>query len=975
VGVYFPPFRLDLDGELLWRGTERVAVRPKAFTVLRYLIDNAGRLVGKDELLDFAWPDTAVNEEAVAEVVRELRRALGDEQSPPRFIETVYGKGFRFVAPVGTDEHAPSGDPLSALAPLVREPSLSTVVGRVTELAQLEEHLRIAVAGRRQVVFIEGEPGIGKTALVATFLDSVPSAYPSVRVTMGQCIDQHGAVEPYLPLLEALGRLVEGPQGRQVVPQLRQRAPMWLMQLPWLLPPEETERLQVALAGVSPQRMPREFAVFVEALTAEVPWVLVLEDLHWSDLATTDLLALLAERREPARLLVLVTYRATDAVLRQHPVADLVPRLLARRRCTQLTPEFLSADAVGEYMARRFQQTAPAPELVRRLHQRTDGNPLFMVALVDHMVREGLLTEHGESADLQAALHAVPPNLRYLVDAQLAALSTEDRAVLDAASAAGVTFTAAAVAAVLELTQEAVESACAALARRELFLQSAGSSEWPDGTLTERYSFRHALYHEILYHGLPEGRRQRLHRGIGNRMEAAYGTRSGEIATELALHFDRGRDHARAVPHYQAAANNALRRFANREAVTHLATALERLAVLPADRERDQQELHVQATLATTLLATQGFALEQMRCAFARLGELSQQLDDPLHRFVAIGGQLVFHYNRAQHQTAQAMGEELLQLTEQLQAPWLSWGAHIVLGQVLFSRGAFATAREHLELGLPRSRRPQVALGIDGGVVDLSYLTATLLALGYPEQARQRRAQLIERGRQVDHGFSLAFSLYFAGIADALLGESPETLPLIDRCEENGFEFGLAAAKMLHGVRLALDGRHDEAIASLRRGLEEYRGHGQEQGSTFYFVRLADAYGKAGKRGAGLEILARTLTFIEESDERWYEAELFRVQGELLSANSGGRKPKGKHQKLGEAEACYLRAIQIAQNQHAKLWELRATMSLCRLWRRQGKREQARRKLAAVYGWFTEGFETRDLQEAKALRQELGEPR
>ncbi len=401
--VHFRPFRLDLEGELLWRGSEPVALRRKAFTVLRYLVENAGRLVSKDELLDNAWPNTVVNEESAGEVVRELRRALGDERSPARFIETVYGRGFRFVAPARAEEGVPSAEDA--------HPALSSaIVGRELELRALDEHLRVAAKGRRQIVFIEGEPGIGKSALVAAFLQRVSdgAGQAAAHVAVGQCVEQHGAAEPYMPVLEALGQLVDGAQREPLAALLRQRAPMWLLQLPWLLEPGEAERYQSVLAGVQPQRMLREFATFVEVMAAGASLVLVLEDLHWSDPATIDLLAVLAERLEPARLLVLATYRAADALLRQHAVTALITKLSARQRCARLELEFLSEAAVAEYLLRRFPAAPPNPSFTQRLHQRTDGNPLFIVALVDHMLREGLVTEGGESLDAEAALAAVP---------------------------------------------------------------------------------------------------------------------------------------------------------------------------------------------------------------------------------------------------------------------------------------------------------------------------------------------------------------------------------------------------------------------------------------------------------------------------------------------------------------------------------------------------------------------------------------
>ena len=309
-----PAVRIEAENEWAWCGARRLELAPRAFAVLRHLVEHRGRLITKDELLTAVWRDAIVSDAALASGIRDLRKALGDSSAAPRYIQTVHRRGFRFIGPVT----APTGHRhRRASSPSHRA---STLVGREAQMARLHARLASALGGQRQLVFVTGEPGIGKTALVEMFLAEVGQA-SALRIGRGQCVEQYGAGEAYLPVLEALGRLGRAAGGEQLVEVLKQHAPTWLQQLPGLLSDSDVEAVRRRAHGASRGRMLRELVEALEALTRDTPLVLLLEDLHWSDSATIDLLGMLARRREPSRLLVLGTYRPADVAADRASVA------------------------------------------------------------------------------------------------------------------------------------------------------------------------------------------------------------------------------------------------------------------------------------------------------------------------------------------------------------------------------------------------------------------------------------------------------------------------------------------------------------------------------------------------------------------------------------------------------------------------------------------------------------------------------
>ena len=615
----FGPFRFDLENACLWRGAQMLRLTPKAFAVLQYLVEHAGQLATKEALLGAVWPETAVSDGVLKVRIDEIRKALGDSAKRPQFIATVHRRGYRFIADVTEANPAPVSREVRVGWPVTtdsgaRHPQRSSLVphafvGREAALGQLQGWLALALAGARQLVFVTGEPGIGKTAVVQAFVAQA-AADPQLSIAQGECIQYYGTGEAYLPVLEAINRLCRGPGGERLVAWLWRVAPLWLVQLPGLLSAADRTALQRELLGATRERMLREMVEALETLTAQTPLVLVLEDLHWSDPATLDLLASLARRQEPARLLVIGTYRPVEVIVRKHPLRAVQLELQLHGHCQELPLEELTEAEVAAYLARRYPGSERAAALPRWVSQRTEGHPLFMVTMVEDLVAQGMLAEQEGLWTLGTVVEAledrVPESIRQMLEQQLERLPEAEQRILEAGSVAGMEFPVAAVAAALTEEVAPIEERCGELARRQQFLRPAGLVEWPDGTVVAYFGFVHALHQHVVYQRVGAARRVRLHRRIGQHMAAAYGSHAGQIAAELAVHFERGGDARPAIAYLQQAAWNAAQRYAHREAAGYLQRALHMVPLLPAT-ERPSLSLEV---------------LEQLGLAYRAMGSL-----------------------------------------------------------------------------------------------------------------------------------------------------------------------------------------------------------------------------------------------------------------------------------------------------------------------------------------------------------------
>jgi predicted ATPase/DNA-binding winged helix-turn-helix (wHTH) protein len=571
----FAPYRLDPVNQCLWRRDdtgveERILLAPKAFEVFAYMVEHAGRLVTHDELLEAVWPGSAIEPQAVKRHILALRSALGDHPKNSLFIETIPKRGYRFIAPVSDTVASSSVQSYGAATDLV---------GRGDALHVLREAWQRAVGGERQIVFITGEPGIGKTALADEFQRQVAVGERSVRIAHGQCIEGYGSKEPYGPMLDALGRLCRGPQAEPLVRILAAEAPTWLAQLPSLLTREHREMLHREILGATRERMLREIGDALESVTAETPLLLVFEDMHWVDDSTVDLISALARRRHPAKLMFLATCRPLELEPSGHGLKAVLRDLLVHRLCREIALTSLSEAEVEEYLAAQSPACRPPPGLSALVHRHTEGNPLFMVTALEHMAKQGLLTRANGQWQLHVPLaqieFQVPDDLRHMIEAELKRLSPQEQNALELAGIAGASFSASLIGSVADMDARSLEDLYEELSRRHHIVKWAGTQSFPDGSVSERYEFAHVLYRQVLYDRQSPGRRARLHRQIGDHLAALYAQRIEDVVPELAYHFEQAGDWPRAIEYLQWAAEIAGNRGAHLQADSMLVRALE----------------------------------------------------------------------------------------------------------------------------------------------------------------------------------------------------------------------------------------------------------------------------------------------------------------------------------------------------------------------------------------------------------------
>jgi tetratricopeptide (TPR) repeat protein len=458
--------------------------------------------------------------------------------------------------------------------------------------------------GERQIVFVTGEPGIGKTALVDEFQRRAAAEEPSLRIARGQCVEGYGGTEAYYPMLEALGQLCHGPWGKRVVEILAAQAPTWLVQFPALLKRVERQALQQEILGATRERMLREIREALDTLNLEAPLLLVLEDLQWVDPSTVDLISALARQRTTAKTLMIVTKRPVDMVVPEHPLKRLKHDLLVHHLCREIPLAPLEKADVAEYLGAESPGDSLPEGFAELIHRHSEGNPLVMIATLDHMTERGLISRENGNWRLSIPIEKigldVPETLRQTIEAQIERLTSEQQRTLEVASVNGVLFSASVTAIPANLDEEKFEELCDELSRRRQMVRWAGSRQFPDGTVSVRYEFAHALYREVFYHRQTPGRRAKLHQRVGERLEELFSEHESEVAAELAGHFEQSGDWPRAVKYLRLAADTAGRRFAPRQAVEILEHALDLVKKLP-EAKRTVSEVEILEKLAAIL--------------------------------------------------------------------------------------------------------------------------------------------------------------------------------------------------------------------------------------------------------------------------------------------------------------------------------------------------------------------------------------
>ncbi len=928
----------------------------------------------KEELLRAVWSDTQVSAAVLKGYIQQIRKALGDDAKAPRFIETIQRRGYRFIAPLTTAQ-LPLRSESPGQQPLPLTPQSATIVGREKELAQLQTWFEVARSGQRQIVFVSGEAGIGKTTLVEAFLERVSSIDGQrQRVARGQCVESYGTGEAYLPILEALGRLCRAEEHEQdgsILAVLDRYAPTWLVQMPWLVDGTRLADLQRKTHGTTQTRMLREMAEAVEAMTAATPLLLVIEDLHWSDHATLNLISRLAQRPEPARLLVIATYRSTAVRTSGHPVQSLTQELQLHNRCQSLSLPFLTAEAIEAYLAQRF-PGVPSRTLSRTFYQRTEGNPLFFVSMANDLIARDILTPEGATWSLKEeettiAAH-VPTSLRQMIERYIERLGPEQQRALEAASIAGMEFSAAATTPALNASLIRVERLYADLGQHGHLIEANGRTEWPDGTVAGGYRFTHALYRSILHDRIPAGSQVLLHQEIGKYKERGYADRTHEIAAELAAHFEAGHDAPQAVKYLYQAGENAILRHAHREAVHLFTKALIVLRELPPTPERNHQELSLLMALGTSLTAIKGWGDAEVKRTYDQAQSLCQHEKDPLLQHSALIGLWAYHFTRAELETASRLAAQLLATAQEFAIEPLLLGARLELGATALYAGEIQTAKSHLEQCLSHYHRyttPETGYMVDPGVVSGSLLAQTLWLLGYPDQALAQGENTLRLARRLAHPFSLAYALQVLGNVRWMCGQRRDATALGEElnqlAREHDFALCLAWVSISRGRRLAEQGHYADGIEQILQGLSMSSDLGAVLGRPYTLLLLAQAYGGLDQTDKGLKTIAEALRIVRHTGEEWITPELYRVKGEAL-------QQKATTVAFKESESCFQKALYVARKRQAKAWELRAAISLSRLWQQRGKTQDAQALLKDMYGWFTEGFTTADLITAKTLQ-------
>jgi predicted ATPase/class 3 adenylate cyclase len=843
---------------------------------------------------------------------------------------------------------------------------LTPLVGREQEVGLLRDRWAHARDGQGQVVLLSGEGGIGKSRLVQVLKEYVAHAPHTRFECRSSPYYQHTALYPITDLLQSTlaWQAAETPEQRlaKLERQLRQyRLPVEesiLLFAPLLSLPVPAERYPPLT--LSPQRQRHKTLESLVAVLLELaerqPVLFILEDLHWTDPTTLEFVDLLLNQVPTASLLIVLTCRPTFQPpwgLRSH----LTP--IAVHRLTRAQSETMAAHVAGG-------KTLPR-EILQHIVERTDGVPLFIEEMTKAVLESGYLHDVEGQYTLRGPLPAlaIPATLQDSLMARLDRLVTA-KAVAQYAAVIGRQFAYQVLQVVSQLDDTMLQPELKRLVEAELLYQRGVP---PQAT----YTFKHALIQDAAYHSLLKSTRQQYQQRIAQVLAERFPEVTEHQPELVAYHYTEAGLNEFAVEYWQQAGAQAVQRSANAEATVHLNTGLALLHMLPNTTARARQELEMQLALGAALAVTKGPASPEVESTYTKARELCQQLEDSPQLFAVLVGLRRCYVVRGELHTVRELEEQILPLAQHQHDSGALVEAHRGLGQTLFFLGEFPRVRSHLEQGIAlydvQRHRAHGAFQ-DPGVACLSYTAWVLWLLGYPDQALGRNAENLTLAQQVSHPYSLAYARTYAAILYQCRREWQEThqhaAAAVARSHEQDFAFWLGNSTMVRGWVLAMQGDVEEGITQIQQGLATRQATGAS-GRSWIAALLAEVYGKSRQPEAGLLTLTEALAMVEKTGECAYAAELHRLTGELLLHRSPDHATA--------AEACFQHALTVARRQHAKSWELRAAMSLARLWQSQGKCQDAYDLLAPIYAWFTEGFDTTDLIDAKALRAALGNGR
>jgi DNA-binding winged helix-turn-helix (wHTH) protein/tetratricopeptide (TPR) repeat protein len=893
----FSPFRLDPFSQRLWRGEERVSIKPKAFALLRYLVERPERLITKQEVLDALWPGVHVDPGVVKTHVHEIRQLLGDQAKPARFIETVTGLGYRFVGSV------PARGTADVLHPQLQQGACRSdvLVGREGERASLERALGRALQGERRVVFLTGEAGIGKTMLVNSFV-AVLRDQPALAVAWGQCIEQYGAGEAYLPILEALSRLARRRDGGHIVKILQRHAPTWLIQMPELVDAANLPALERGTVPATRERMLRELAQTLPLLAECCPLILLLEDLHWADPSTLTLISYLARQSDPARLMIVGTFRPQEVRLTPHPLWEVEQTLAQHDQCEEIALRHLDEADIVRYLDARFAPHRLPAELGQRLRVHTTGNPLFLTRVLDEMIKCGHLRQASGCWQLEAAIQAAtrdaPPSISALIEREIARLPDFERNVLEAASVAGAEFPVTALAAALDVNLVAVEEACLRWSRSGRFLRQHVKGDAGEDL---RCAFIHSLYQQVIGERIAPARRAQLHARIGAWLEQNHAKNLRPVASELAMHFERAADFARAISYRQLAGEQALQRCAYQEAIHQLQAAQDLIRSLPDGSERQRIELGLLLALGIPVAMTRGYASPEVEQVYLQARDLCSALGDVQRLLRVMTGLSICYAARGMFAQARELAEQAEQIVRAEPDAGVRQEANLAQLVACFHLGELARARQLV------ARAIELYAVTQSGAVAFSIYqdlrtTASLLIswplwlLGHPDQARYWGEHSLELATERGDNFAMTQSLAYLMVVHIFRGELGLAEAKAETCNklsvDHGFRFYQTSAMMALGVLRVEAGDATTGVPLMRKGWESRQAEGAMVNAGFWCALIASAYAHADMFEQASNMLDQAFGLTRERGERWWEPELHRLRGEFHMRAGKGADPR-----------------------------------------------------------------------------------
>jgi DNA-binding SARP family transcriptional activator len=894
---------------------------------------------------------------------------------------------------------------------------------REPELAQLDRFLDMALAARGRTVFVIGEAGSGKSALLQKFATRAQDAHDDLIVASGNCNAHVGIGDPYLPFREILGLLTGDVETRWAAGALSRDHALRL----WKLVPLAARTLLEAapdligtfvpgsalldrarasapagaswLTGLADRVLappadaptapaPQQSDVFeqvtrvIKTVARQMPLVLLVDDLQWADLGSISLLFHLGRNLAGSRILIVGAYRPEEVAIgrdgARHPLEPVTSEL--QRLFGDITVDLDRAQS--RLFVEAFLDGEPnrlASPFREMLYRQTRGHPLFTIELLRGMQERNDLVRDDQQRWVEGpalSWETLPARVEAVIAERIGRLARPLQATLRIACVEGLVFTAEVVADLLGTSEREILGQLSGELDRNHRLIQADSIVRVDGQLLSFYRFRHILYQKYLYSTLDEVERVHLHEQVGTSLENLYGVQEGgaglaDISPQLARHFEEAGMAEKAIHYLHQAGERAIRLSAYQEGIVHLNRGLALLSLRPESPKRAKQELGLQLALGKAWLS-QGTPRAEVKDAFSRARDLSRQLSRSAELGHALGELALHYYVRADYRTACQLGQEALSLAESSADPLQLALGHWYLGLGLFGLGEYTAARDHFEKTISFYRphhhhRAFVSLrGSDAGVSAMAYRALCLWCLGYPEQAQEQSRQALALARELGHPLSLVDVLSYSGCmlnemrrdAQALLNDSEE---LIQLARDSGLPGWVAFGTGFRGQALARLGQTEEGIEQIQQSLAANEARDAWCYVPSTLCSLAEAYAQAGRPAEGLAALDRAVSLVERTGEGHWEAELYRVRAELLLMQNDG----------DQAEASLNRAVEVARNQHARSWELRAAVVLGRLWRMQGKRAEAREMLTEIVGWFSEGFETADLQAARELLSHL----